>query len=118
MVRRDVLVSLFNKIPDYKLTLPSESESKNNQISNLLNRYKNECGCFMGGIFMGMSVIIIISYLMMIEATFSDMGWGAMILVVGIVFVSSIVGKIVGLVWAKVQMLRTVKRVVFSTNKA
>lgn len=116
VVYRDVFVSLVSKIPDYKLALPSESEDKNNQISNLLNRYKNECGCFIGGLSMGISVIVITSYFVMSEATFLDLDLSAMIVVVGIVFASSIIGKVVGLVWAKVQMFRTVRRIVFSVD--
>lgn len=122
VVRGDVVASLFNKIPDYELVLPSESEDKNNQISSRLNRYKNECGCFTGGLFMGMSVIVITSYFLLGEAVFLDMDWYAMLGVVVIVFVSLIAGKIVGLLWAKVQMIRTVRRIIreveFSVNNS
>ena len=116
VVRRDVFSSLFNKIPDYKLSLPSTSETRNNQISYLLNRYKNECGCFVGGLFMGTSVIVISSYFLMSEAEFLELAWSSIFGVVAIVFASSIIGKIVGKLFAKVQMYLIVKRVAYSKN--
>ncbi len=116
VVRRDVIASLFNKIPDYKLVLPTESEAKNKQMGSRLNRYKNDCGCFTGGIFMGLSVIFFTSYFLLGEVAFLDLDWYTMLGVVGIVFASSLAGKIVGLLWAKVQMVRTVRRLEFSVN--
>lgn len=116
MVRVDAVASIFSKVPDYKVVLPSKSEDKNNEISGLLNRYKNECGCFTGGLFMGMSVISIIGYFLGSEAAISDLNVYALFGLAGIVFASSIAGKIVGLLWAKAQMIRIVRRVEFSIN--
>jgi len=116
VVRRDVIASLFTKIPDYKLVLPTESETKNKQISSRLNRYKNECGCFAGGLFMGLIVIFITCYFLLGEVSFLDLDWYTLPGVVGIVFTSSLAGKFVGLLWAKVQMLRTVRKIEFSVN--
>ena len=60
--RRGLFASLFHKIADYKLSVLSTLEKINNQISCLFNRYKNECGCFVGGLFMGTSVIVTTIY--------------------------------------------------------
>lgn len=116
VVRTDAFTSLFGTPPDYKLALPSESDDTNNQLSILLNEYKNECGCFTGGIFMGMSVVGMCIYFSVSEAAFLELSWSSMLGVVGLVFGSSIIGKLIGLIWAKIQMLRIARRVEFSVS--
>ena len=65
---------------------------------------------------MGISVIVTTSYFLMSEEDFIELDWYSIFGVVGIIFSSSVIGKIVGKLYAKVKMYLVVKRVAFSTK--
>lgn len=109
--------SLVSNMPDYQFTIPELSESINQEKSQLLNNYKNECGCSTGSLFMGVSIISIISYYLISKQGISDIDLKNLLLFTVLVIGSALIGKIVGLLWARFRMIQVVRKTVALTNK-
>lgn len=110
-------ISLVSKMPDYQFTIPELSESTNHETSQLMNNYKNDCGCFTGGLFMGVSFISIISYYLISRQRIFDINLKHFIFIISFIFGSAIIGKIVGLLWARFRMVQVVRKTIALTNK-
>lgn len=110
-------ISLVRKMPDYQFVIPELSESTNHEASQLMNNYKNECGCFTGGLSMGVSVISIISYYLISDQRVLDIDLKHLIFFTVLIIGSALLGKIVGLLWARFRMVQVVRKTVVLTNK-
>lgn len=103
-------ISIGSGMPDYQFIIPELSESTNHEVSQLMNNYKNECGCFTGGLFMGLSVISVISYYLISSQRVSDIDLKHIIFSTGFIIGSALLGKIVGLLWARFRMIQLVQK--------
>lgn len=114
-LRTILLVS--KKMPYYQFAIPELSESTNDEASQLMNNYKSVCGCFTGGLLMGLSVISIISYYLVSNQRVSDIDLKHFIFFTVLIIGSALLGKMVGLLWARFRMVQVVRKTVTLINK-
>jgi hypothetical protein len=105
--------SIVKNRSDFLLDLPMLSRTTNHLISQRLNNYKNACGCFTGGLFLGISVILLSIYFIFGNISFSENILQIVFSSVGFVIGSSLLGKISGLIWARFRMIQLLGNLMF-----
>lgn len=110
-------ISFVRKLPDYQFDIPELSAEVNQKASQVMNKYKNECGCFTGGLFMGISVISVISYYLISSQSVSDVGLKHLIFFIVLISGGALTGKMIGLLWARFRMVQLVRATLALTNK-
>jgi hypothetical protein len=97
---------LFSKFK-IQLEIPIDSETERHSWQTQLNKYKNDCGCSTGAIFLSVTLVIMI-VLAVFTAFNSPMTATIKLSLIGIpvVFFSALVGKILGLIIAHLKFRR------------
>lgn len=86
---------------DALVTLLPESHSRKEEIRTRIAKLANECGCNLGGVFFAAAMAAAVIYFLIAEGV----GLGSVLVAAGLVFVTSIVGKFVGLYLARIRLL-------------
>ena len=102
----------LSKEPDFQFALPELSESTNLQTTQQMNNHKNDCGCFTGGLFMGISVLSIVATFVLGYQQLSDMDLKRFAFLALLTVACAMLGKLVGLLWARFRMIQVVRRTV------
>ena len=109
-------LSSVSGMPDYRFAIPDLSEAINDEASQQMNNYKNACGCFMGGLFMGVTAISIISFYLTSNEGFSEIDLTQSAILAAFIIGSVLLGKTIGLLWARIRMIQLSKKIVRLTN--
>lgn len=97
---------------DYYFTIPQLSESSNQEVSQLMNKHKNECGCSLGSKFMGLGIVALICYFIIDQQPVFQKNFKHYIIIVSFIIGCAIIGKIVGLLWARFRMIQIVNKTI------
>lgn len=104
------ITAFFDRVPHYRFAIPELSESINREASERMSNYQNACGCFEGGLLMGITVIgFVVSYVIS-GRSISAFGMRDLLTFLGLFFVSTLVGKMFGVLWARVRAVQLVRR--------
>lgn len=109
--RRRALLGLLQRIPDSQFAIPELSDASNRDATVRLSNYRTVCGCFAGGLVMGLSVIGFFVAYALSGRGISDFGVMDSLVFVGLFAVSTLVGKSLGVLWARVRAIQLVRRV-------
>lgn len=103
-------ITSFFDVPHYRFAIPELSESSNREANERMTNYQNACGCFEGGLLMGITVIgFVVSYVIS-GRSISAFGMEDFLIFLGLFFVSTLVGKMFGVLWARVRAVQLVRR--------
>jgi hypothetical protein len=111
-IDRDLGVfALVKPVRYLKFAVAGVSEERNLEASEKIAKYQKACGCFAGGITMGLCFLAYIVFLIVSGETLLNGGAVLEILFSIALFLgSTLVGKALGRLWAKVQMIRLIRR--------
>ncbi len=105
--RRQVrTVTLTSNLPAILFELPEFSSEQNRIYSALVNDYQKACGCKSGGFFMSAAVVAIVISYFASGGRLSDINLMHVVSFVGITVLATVFGKVLGLLWARWQLLR------------
>jgi hypothetical protein len=90
----------------YRIDLPELTQDENQNISNLLNSYGNECGCNSGSFFMSFVFTATVLVFFFKGGTFSSIGFHQLGWLGGITFLGALTGKLFGLLQARWRIIR------------
>jgi F0F1-type ATP synthase assembly protein I len=110
VVARQLGVSaLVGGLPHVRFAIVGHSESSNREATERMSNYQGECGCFAGGLTMGAYVLAFI--VLFIISGESPVGGGLQGLAsfAALLVGSMLAGKVFGLLWARVRMIRLVR---------
>jgi hypothetical protein len=110
VVRQFGIASLVSRVPRVRFVIAGLPEAANREASERMANYQSECGCFAGGLAMGASVLafiilFIVSGRSPVGGGFQGVAWFFVLLVV-----STMLGKLLGLLWARVRMVRLIRK--------
>ena len=100
-------VFLLRQAADYRFELPMLTETVNRNISLRFNGYKNECGCFTGGLLMGLCAVFLLPYVLLSSIPIADLGWRHLGLSVLGLIACMFIGKALGILFGRLRMVRT-----------
>ena len=102
--------ALVRPVRHLKFAIAGVSEESNREASEKIASYQKECGCFAGGIAMGLCFLAYIVFVCVSGETPLNGGVLLEIAFFIALFVgSTLVGKALGKLWAKVRMIRLVR---------
>ena len=104
------LSALLNRVPHYHFAIPELSPARNREASERLSNFRNACGCFAGGLFMGFTVIGFIASYLVSGRGISNFGIKDSLIFFGLFVVSTLTGKTFGVLWARVRAAQLVRR--------
>ena len=111
LARGRALIRFFQRIPDSQFAIPELSEASNREATERLSNYRSTCGCFAGGLVMGLSVIGFFVAYALSGRRITDFGVMDFLLFLGLFTVSTLVGKSLGVLWARVRAVQFVRRI-------
>jgi len=111
------LVSLVNRAPHYQFAIPDLPESSNREASQLMSNYRNACGCFTGRLLMGVTFISFIVHYLTSGRGISEFGLKDFAVFVALFVGSALVGKMFGVLWARVRMVQVIRRMMALANR-
>lgn len=109
--RGTTLIRFLRRVPHSEFAIPELSEQSNREATERLANYRNACGCFAGGLVMGLSVIGFVVVYAFSGRGLADFGVMDFLLFLGLFTVSTLVGKSLGVLWARVRAIQLVRRV-------
>lgn len=90
----------------YSINLPELTPAENQNISNLLNSYGNECGCNSGSFFMSFAFTATVLVYFFKGGTFSSIDLNHLAWLGGFTFLGALTGKVFGLLQAKWRIIK------------
>ncbi len=99
-------ITLTYDLPDVWFQFSEFSDLQNRSMSTLANNYKMECGCTVGSYIMSITVIAIIVSFFISGGRLSNIHLTHIFHFVAITILGALFGKILGLLWARWQLLR------------
>lgn len=114
LVERQKLFLLPRKDPRIIVELPCLSPKERERWSKTLNKYYYECGCRHGAAFLLIGAILLLIRFVLFG--FSPLGIWFLLVAPSFVFLLSGVGKTSGILWSKMQLRRSVNRLLYICN--
>jgi hypothetical protein len=99
-------ITLTGSLPTVLFQLPELSYEKNQSVSALASGYQKACGCASGGFFMSLTVVTIVVSYFVSGNHLSDINLRRVLSFIGAVVLAAVVGKLLGLFWARWRLLR------------
>ncbi len=102
----------------YDFRLPELDRAVNDRLSAVMNRYAGACGCNSGSLVMSLGVLALLLEYFVMGGQFASIGarelwwWG------GWAITFAVVGKLVGLLWARWRMISVIRDAVRVTSAA
>jgi hypothetical protein len=93
-------------LPTVQFLLPGFSDLQNRSMSALAHDYRMECGCTSGSFFMSVTIIALLVSYFSSGGHFSGIHLAQVGSFLGITILSSLTGKLLGLLWARWQLLK------------
>ncbi len=116
--RKKIISSLSLQLKnDYQIELLHFSRAENLELTHKINKYKNDCGCTIGSIFVIISIITQIKYLYLNPINFASFTPGKILLFLTIMIISGLLGKLVGLAHARFKMYQVVNKALIQIKK-
>jgi hypothetical protein len=109
--RTPSILRFFGRVPDCQFAIPELSETSNREATERLSNYRNACGCFAGGLVMGLAVIGFVIAYALSGRGISDFGVMDFLMFLGLFTASTLVGKSLGMLWARVRAIQLVRRI-------
>lgn len=103
------MASILGRIPHFRFVIAGLSETGNREANERMSNYQSECGCFAGGLVMGAFVLAFTALFVASGRSPSGGGFQGIVLFLAFLVCSTLVGKMLGLLWARVQMVRLIK---------
>ena len=110
--RLPAVLRFLGTVPDYQFALPAFSETENRIATERLTNYRKACGCVAGGLVMGLSVIGYVTTFALNGRRLTDVGVMDLLSFFALFTVSTLVGKALGVLWARARAIRLVRRIV------
>lgn len=107
------------RLPAVEFRLADLAHEQNRSFSLLAAGYRKACGCAIGGLFMTIAVIATIAYL--VTHPPADGIERGHVVMLGVPAAAALVGKLLGLIWARGQLLvlaRTVQRAIVRARQS
>jgi len=101
---------IYRKSETYKISLPQWDSDQKNHITNMINRYNKKCGCTSGTFVM---LLVFTGYILQYflnGGTFALVGLKELIGLVTYTAVGAISGKLLGLFYARWQLINFVHK--------
>jgi hypothetical protein len=99
-------ITLTGDMPAVSFQLPELSYEKNQSVSALASSYQKECGCASGGFFMSLTVVAIVVSYFVSGNHLSNINLRGVLSFLGAAVLAAVVGKLLGLLWARWRLLR------------
>lgn len=99
----------INNHPDYLLSISSIPVSTNEEISHKLNHYKNECGCTVGAVTTGLSILFIVSAYLTGYADIHSIDLKQFLLLMLTIAGTATVGKASAILFARIRMVLLIR---------
>ncbi len=93
-------------LPAVQFQLQEFSCERNQSFSVLAGSFQKACGCSSSGFFMSVTVVAIVFSYFVFGNTFSDINFLHVLYFVGITVLAALAGKLLGLFWARLRLLR------------
>lgn len=98
-------------LPVVQLRMDGLSASRNRSFTTLAAEYRDACGCATGGLFMGAATIVAVAGYFIAGHRLSEISFGRLGLLLGIVVGAALSGKLLGLLIARWRLIRLADRV-------
>jgi len=98
--------SFSSTIERLEFRLEEFSRQENEHISKTVNSYYNACGCSLGSFVMSMTFVALIVRYFLLGNSFQSIGWKQVCLCIGYTLIGALIGKIIGLGFAKIKLIR------------
>ncbi|HXF99232.1 MAG TPA: hypothetical protein VNL69_00540 [Bacteroidota bacterium] len=92
----------------YQFRLPEIPSRDNERLTLLLNGYIADCGCSLGSLFLALTAMGSITYYFFAGGTIEAASWREILLLLSVTAAGAIAGKVLGLAYARLKMLRLV----------
>jgi len=107
--RRLGITSIVARVPHLRFAVAGLSEASNREASERMSGYQRECGCFAGSLLMGLSLLAFIVAFVVSGRSPLGSGLRGVVSFVALLVGSTLAGKMLGLLWARVRMVRLVR---------
>ncbi len=101
----------------YEFRHPRLDQQENERLSLLTHSYMNECGCAFGSLFISLTAGASVVYYFSSGGTVDGITVRDLSLLVGLTVAGAIAGKILGLLLARIKMLRLVRHALELTRR-
>jgi hypothetical protein len=109
--RLPAVLRFLRSVPHYRFALPAFSEADNLIATQKLTNYRRACGCFAGGLLMSLCVVGFAARLVLGGRRLVDFGARDLLVFFTLFTVSTLAGKALGLLWARVRAIQLVRRI-------
>lgn len=92
----------------YQFRLPDIPSQDNERLTLLLNGYIADCGCSLGSLFLTLTAMGSLMYYFFAGGTIEAASWREILLLLSVTAAGAIAGKVLGLAYARLKMLRLV----------
>jgi hypothetical protein len=97
-------------LPPVQFQLPDFSVEQNETFSALAAGFQRACGCGSGSFLMSAAVVAMVAIFFLSGNGFSDISFWNVLTFVGIGVLAALLGKLLGLLWARWRLLRLASR--------
>jgi hypothetical protein len=111
-------ITLTGNLPAVLFQLPELSYEKNQGMSALATSYQKACGCASGGFFMSLTVAAIVVSYFVSGHHLSDINLRRVLSFIGAAVLAAVVGKLLGLFWARWRLLRLAANIQMDVARA
>ena len=100
-----------NELPEVKFQVQVYSAEQNRAFSELANGLQNSCGCATSGLLVSISATFTIIAYFGSGSRFSDINLEHVFLLAGIIILSAMFGKLLGLIFTRMRLMRLFNRI-------
>ena len=105
-------VFLLRHATDYRFELPMLTEQVNRDIGLRFNSHKNECGCFAGGLLVGLCGVSLLLYVLLSGISIADLGWRQLGLSLLGLIACLFIGKALWVLYSRLRMVGTLNEAI------
>lgn len=102
--------SLFRGSVERRFEVPELSAAQNLELGQQIERYRMDCGCFAGGLSMGVGSLALAVHYFVAVGGVGDIGPRELLLFLGAAVGFALLGKAAGVTWARTRMIRALRR--------
>ena len=95
-----------SRLPTVRFLLPGFSDLQNRSLSALAHDYGMECGCKSGSLFMSVTIVGLLVFYFAFGGHLSGMHLAQVGFFLGVTVLNSLIGKLLGLLWARWQLVK------------
>ncbi len=103
---------IYRKLEKYKAVIPQWDADENKKTTEMINKYSKKCGCASGKFAVFFVFVLYALKYYKTHGTFVNVGWYQLILVTIICLCGAIAGKLLGLIYARWQLIKYVHKLI------